>query len=126
MPLSYRIDPVAGLILIDGDGPITQAERLEALRTMFDDPDFRPGLNTLCDVSTAVSLPTMAEIREVVDVISRNSQAIGRKKMALVISNPTMFGVARQFVAMADQTPLQIQIFSTREAGLAWLQGRDA
>src|SRR5207249_12254040 len=64
MPLSYRIDPSAEMLLIVGVGFITQSERIAAIQTWLRDPGFRPGLRTLCDFSEVTSTPTMKELRE--------------------------------------------------------------
>ena len=38
MPLTYRIDPDAGLLIVIGEGSITQAERIEAINGWLRDP----------------------------------------------------------------------------------------
>ena len=53
MPITYRIDTVAGLLLVDFEGVINQSARLETIQAWLADPDFRPGLSTLCDLSIA-------------------------------------------------------------------------
>jgi len=58
MPLTYRIDSDAGMLLVVGEGTISQAERIEAISGWLRHPEFRQGLNTLCDFSAATSTPT--------------------------------------------------------------------
>ena len=121
MPLSYRIDADAGMLLIVGEGFITQSERLSAMDAWLRDPDFRPGLNTLCDFSEATSTPTMRELRELVAKIDEHAEAIGKKKVALITSKPVTFGVARQFQNLADFGPLDVEVFRDRGTALGWL-----
>jgi len=122
MPLTYRIDADARMLLIVGEGAITQAERLEAMRGWLRDPEFRPGLKTLCDLSAVSSTPSMAELQEIVSLVDRYSSTIGSKKLAVVAPRPLTFGVARQFQTLADAGPLDVGVFKDRRAALGWLR----
>jgi hypothetical protein len=42
MPLRYHIDSDAGMLLVVGEGTISQSERLAAMRGWLGDPGFRP------------------------------------------------------------------------------------
>ena len=121
MPFTYRISHEPETVELVGEGYITQAERLETLRAMLNDPAFRPGVPTLCDFSAASSTPTMRELRRIVDFIDQNTARIGRKRLAVVVAKPSTFGVARQFQALAETGPLDVQVFSSRDSALAWL-----
>jgi len=122
MSFTYHIDSSAGILFIVGEGTITQAERLETVRTWLRDPAFRPGLRTLCDFSTATSTPNLPELREIIAIINENATLIGRTKLALVTAKDVTLGVARQFQILAEATSLDIQIFADREVALAWLR----
>lgn len=122
MPLSYRIDSDAGMLLVVGEGTISQSERIAAIRQWLSDPDFRPGLSTLCDFSAASSTPTMVELREIVSLVDRHAAAIGKKKLAVIATQPVTFGVARQFQTLADSGPLNVGVFRDRRAALGWLR----
>ena len=121
MPITYQIDPDAGMLIVVADGVSTQQERLEAIQKWIGDPAFRPGLQTLCDFTTAISIPTLPELDEIVGLIRRHATAIGRKKLAIVTSRPVTFGVARQFGALAPGG-LLVQVFKDRDLALAWLK----
>ena len=122
MPLRYQIDSDAGMLLVVGEGTISQSERLAAMRGWLGDPSFRPGLNTLCDFSAATSTPTMTELLEIVSIVERHSAALGKKKLAVVAPRPVTFGVARQFQTLADTGPLDVGVFKDRRAALGWLR----
>ena len=122
MPLRYHIDSNAGMLMVVGEGTISQSERLAAMRGWLRDPGFRPGLNTLCDFSAATSTPTMAELHEIVSVVERHAAEIGKKKLAVVAPRPVTFGVARQFQTLADTGPLDVGVFKDRRAALGWLR----
>jgi len=125
MPLSFRIDSDAGMLMIVGEGFITQPERIEAIEAWLRDPGFRPGLKTLCDFSEATSTPTMRELREIVALVDQHAEAIGKKKLAVVATRPVTFGVARQFQTLADFGPLDVEVFKDRDTALGWLRHGD-
>ena len=125
MPLSFRIDSDAGMLMIVGEGFITQPERIEAIEAWLRDPGFRPGLKTLCDFSEATSTPTMRELREIVALVDQHAAAIGNKKLAVVATRPVTFGVARQFQTLADFGPLDVEVFKDRGTALGWLRHGD-
>ena len=121
MPLTYRIDAAAGILHVVGEGAISQSERIEAMRGWLRDPEFRSGLDTLCDFSAATSTPTMAELREIVSLVDRHAKRIGKKKLAVIATQPVTFGVARQCRTLAESGPLNVSVFKDRRAALGWL-----
>src|SRR5262245_50158953 len=126
MPLKYHIDSEGRMLFIVGEGVITQEERLEVMRAWLRDPAYRPGLNTLCDFSATTSTPKLMELKEIIAVIRRNADLIGRKKVALVAAGPATYAVARQFRAFVDPCPLDVNVFKDRQTAMAWLRGEEA
>jgi hypothetical protein len=120
--MTYRIDSDAGMLLVVGDGAITQSERLGAMNAWLRHPAYRPGLRTLCDFSATTSTPTMADLHEIVALIEQQAASIGKKKVAVVTATPVTYGVARQFQALTDSGPLQVRVFTDRTAALGWLE----
>jgi hypothetical protein len=121
MAITYQIDLDAGMLFVVANGETTQSERLEAMQTWLTDPAFRPGLHTLCDFTAAITVPTLSDLEEIAGLIRRHAAIIGRKKLAIVTSRPVIFGVARQFGALAPGALLTVQVFKDRHAALAWL-----
>lgn len=122
MPMTYRIDSDAGMLFIVGEGAITQAERIETMQAFVNDVSFRPGLSTLFDVSAATTTPSLAELEQIVMFVQRHAASIGRKRLAIVTSRPVTFGVARQFQALAESSPLDVEVFTDRDAAVGWLR----
>ena len=121
MSFTYRIDAEQGLMFLTAEGEVTQAERVETMRAWMADPKFRPGLNTLFDVSQSTSTPSLNELKELIGLVARQSAAIGKIKLAIFASRAITFGVARQFATLADPGPLEVQVFGSRDDALAWL-----
>ena len=109
------------MLIIVPDDDTTQDERLSVMQAWLNDPRFGPGFQTLCDFSGATSTPTLPELVEIVDVIKQNANVIGRKRVAIVTSRPLIFGVARQFGALAPGSVLTVQIFKDRDTAFVWL-----
>jgi hypothetical protein len=124
MPLTYRIDIDAQMLLIHGEGVITQPERIQTILGWIKDPAFRPGLDAFCDFSAAQSTPKLSELREIVAIIGEHAPAIGHSKLAILTSKPITFGVARVFEALAqiEETPLKVRVFFNRDKAWAWLR----
>lgn len=122
MPLRFHIDPEARMLQVVGEGSISQTERLETIRAWIGHPDFRPGLDTLCDFSAATSAPDLPELRQIIELINQCAGRIGNKKLAMVVTTPLTFGAARQFQSLAEATPLDVQIFRDRAGALGWLR----
>lgn len=122
MPLTYRIDAEAGLLLLTAEGVVTQAERLATLKAWLADPAFRPGLDALCDFSAAASTPALAELEALIAVVKQHGHAIGRSRVAIIAGKPVVFGVARQFGALASESPLVVRAFRERNEALSWLR----
>ena len=84
MPLTYHIDTDSRVLLVCGEGVITQPERIQTMLAWIKDPAFKPGLDTFCDFSAAESTPKLSELREVVATIGAHTQAIGPTKVAIL------------------------------------------
>ena len=120
MPLLYRISPQLRLLFIRGVGVITQIERIEMMQEWLKDPAFADCETALCDFTAADSTPTMTELRELVDRMSRMAPGRGPKKLAIIAAKPITFVVAgefRQFVEFAA-VPIEVRVFD--ETALAW------
>jgi hypothetical protein len=122
MPFRFHIDPEARMLHVVGEGAISQTERLETMRAWIRHPDFRPGLDTLCDFSRATSAPDLADLRQIVALINQHAAAIGNKKLAMIVTAPLTFGAARQFQSLAEATPLDVRVFRDRDGALGWLR----
>ena len=124
MPLTHRFDNDAQVLIILGEGAITQPERLQLILACITDPAFRPGIDSFCDFSATRSTPTLAELREIIATISEHSQTIGFVRLAILTAKPITFAVAKVFEAFADveEIPVQVKVFFNRATAWAWLR----
>lgn len=124
MPMRYHIDPVVNMLFVVGTGIITQAERMETMLAWIHDPQFKPGLDTMCDFTAAESTPRLSDLRELVAAIGEHAPEIGHKKVAILAAKPITFGVARVFESMAEleEAPITVRVFFEREKLWDWLR----
>jgi|SRR5215471_3683768 len=128
MPFIYSILPTLRLLFIRGSGVITQSERLEAMRAWFSDPLYPQCRDALCDFTSSESTPTMAEVRELVGLMSQRLPAPGPKKLAIVTSKPITFVMAREFKEFVDRAAVEVEVrvFQDSEVAWRWLRPEDA
>jgi hypothetical protein len=122
--LTYRIDADAQLVLVRGEGMITQRERLQTMLAWIRDPSYHTGLDTFCDFAATDSTPTLAELREVIATVREHALTIGPTRLAILTGKPITFGIAKVFGRLAeiDETPLQVRVFFDRAAAWTWLR----
>jgi hypothetical protein len=122
--MRYRIDADANMLFVVGTGPITQAERMETMLEWLHDPQFKAGLATFCDFTTAESTPKLADLRQLVAAIGDHASTIGHQKVAILAGKPITFGVARVFESMVEleEAPITVRVFFERDKLWAWLR----
>ena len=84
MGLTYRIHPEVQLLVIRGDGTISQQERPETLRAWMRDPDYPTCTAALCDFTNARSAPRLSELHELIQVMREDRSGRGPSKLAIV------------------------------------------
>ena len=124
MGLTYRIHRDAQLLLIRGDGTISQQERLEALRAWLRDPAYEACTAALCDFTTARSTPRLSDVHELIRVMRDGPSGRGPTKLAMVTPRPIAFGIARVFQELVHLGgfALEVHAFRNRAAAWTWLR----
>jgi hypothetical protein len=121
MPLTYRIDPDARILLIRGDGLISQQERLDALHAWLQDPAYEACTAALCDFSAARSTPRLSDVHELVRVMRNDRPGRGPTKLAMVTPRPIAFGIARVFQELVHLGGFALEVHAFRHRAAAWL-----
>jgi hypothetical protein len=124
MPLTYSIFSNARLLLMRGEGAITQPERVSAICACMEDPGYAGCEDALCDFSATTSTPTMAELREIIALMPRSGRETGPRKLAVIAPKPITFGVAREFRAFVEQAavPIEVRVFADADVAWSWLR----
>jgi hypothetical protein len=124
LPIGYYIYRDFRLLFIRGHGVITQAERIDTIRSWLRDPDYQECTDALFDVRAAQTTPRLAELREIVALLRQHMPRRGPRKLAIVTARPITYAVARVFQQLVQpkEIPLQVRVFIDREAAWAWLR----
>jgi len=124
MPLHAAVDAEARLVRIDASGLVTLEDLLGGIEPMLGDPSFEAGMGQLIDLRSAhdTSL-THGEMRRLIEVLNAEPRIHG-SPVAVVATRPVLFGVARMYEALVEQSssPPPIRVFDEMADALAWLR----
>src|SRR5262249_49910775 len=128
MPIAYSILPSLRLLCIRGWGVVTQPERIETMREWLADPSYPTCDDAPCALSPGASSPTLAELRGLVELMTKRLPAQGPRKLAIVTSKPITFVVAGEFKEIVEQAavPLEVQVFADFQSGWKWLRPEES
>lgn len=119
MPISYRIDPLKGVIVVTAQGVVTIGELLEAIEASVRDPEFRSDLRCLNDFSKATELILTASNLE---CLAEARTLAPKSRRALIATGALVFGMGRMYEAYVDMNNQgSIRVFSDRAAAVVWL-----
>jgi len=119
MPVSYRIDAARGVVLSTASGVVCDSDLLAHQQRLRSDPAFRPWFRQLFDFSDA----TVNEVSGRCIRQLASAPALGKgSKRALVVREPSAFGLARMFQTLRDDEPEEATaIFHDVATARAWL-----
>jgi hypothetical protein len=120
---AYTIDLERSLVRSRGWGILTDRELLAHARALTVDPHFASNFHQLADLREVTDVEiTSATIKEMVRL---NPFWAGARR-ALVITNDVLFGMARMYQILKDESPDELQIFRNMDDALQWLGLADA
>jgi hypothetical protein len=118
MPAGYKIDLERSLVLSRGWGVLTDRELLAHVRALIADPRFARNFCQLGDLRDVTDVQiTAATIREMVRL---NPFWAGARR-ALVVTSDVVYGMARMYQILRDESPDELEIFRKMDGALQWL-----
>jgi hypothetical protein len=100
-----------------------EREILAHVRALIADPRFARNFHQLLDMRDVTNLQfTASSVREMVRL---NPFGAGARRAA-VVTNDIVFGMARMYQILADESPDELQIFRKMDDALQWLGIADA
>jgi hypothetical protein len=123
VPLSYTIDPAAGVVAVGGTVPPTPEDIRRLFLAVLADPAYRPGLHFLFDRRPIPDVPSVVYIHQLVEVIRKLSDQIGPCKMAVLVPDPATYGMVRMGAALAFDTGVELGAFRDLDLATRWLAG---
>ena len=122
----YKIDVEQNLIHKTHHGEITVDDEIKLLNSIFEDSDFRQGMDAICDFKDATVDWELVEMDRFRAYISRIRYVTGECKWALIFPRGAETSTARLFMAFNDAiggSTISVKLFHSYEEGLAWIQG---
>jgi len=120
MTVSWALES-DGSVLHLRSGPRFSSEELaEAVRAALDDPAARLPLAVLWDNRGSEESVPQEELRRRVERIADRPDRIA-PRVAMVVSDPLHFGLARVGASYAENRGIRVEIFSDLESARAWL-----
>ena len=119
MPLTFRIDPAAGIVTISGD--YADAEGWRALLSAVQrDPEFRPGLCYLRDLRASANPVGPDTVVGIIRVVRAFWEQLGARRAAIV-TRPGLEAPAMVAHALADDEHLPLRAFTSYDDAVQWL-----
>jgi hypothetical protein len=122
MPLRFRIDHAADLVITTAEGRVSVEELHAHARELARTPN-RP-LRELVDFSDCVeiSVPTEA-VRLTAKSLSDDDENAPGSRVAMVANADAVFGMLRLFRVHREHSDVAITVFRDRDEALRWLTG---
>jgi len=123
MPITFYIKPEAKLVISVHTGSTPEDEFIASYKSLYENELFDASMNRLMDLRRAdvsqVSMGALSQLAELLqEQFTENSE---NPKVAVVAEQGLFFDLTRMYDAISDVVPLDIAIFHSAEAALAWL-----
>ena len=120
MPLSYSVDPTAGIVTISGDYAGVE-EWMRLLTTIAVDPHCPRGCAYLRDLRDGTVPTDAATVASVMESIGKAWQAVKPRRAAILTREEDRI-TAQVTGALADAQKLPIRAFTSYEDAMTWLR----
>ncbi len=121
MPLRFRIDEAAGLVITTAEGEVTGEDLLAHARALASTPGRPP--RELVDLSDRTEVPISTEVvRGLAEYLSAADENVPGSRVALVAKSDAIFGMMRVFQAHREHANVELRVFRDRDEALRWLE----
>lgn len=121
MTVHHEIDASTGRIDVHLAGAVTAAEVLEVLAAIGADPALRPNLGLLADCREVTATPSFLELGMIANAKPHAPPGEWPTRAAAVVSSRWLFGIVRQFAALAEPNGMDVSPFYDENEAKQWL-----
>jgi hypothetical protein len=121
MPVTIRVDKEAGIVHTTVEGIYTADDLIAEFDKLFDNSDFRPGMNGIADLRQAQTYPSSADVMRIARYLIEHQGKIGKSRTAVLVSSDVSFGTTRMFQSYAGDSLIQTKIFQDLDQARRWL-----
>ena len=122
MPANYRIDPNKPWMEVKLTGQLTLEELADFSRRLRADAAYSDDLCGIIDCREMTNLWNLTELRGFADDVNSRPGPAWRSKRALIVASPAQYSIMRVFIVFADSSPIQYNVFYSRETAMQWLK----
>ena len=119
MALTFQVDKAQGVVRSHGTGVLTMEDLLKYFADTRADPDFRPSMHRVMDLSDVTQLPSSEDIRSLA-AFARTKAPLETARMAIIASSDLAFGVSMMFKAFVGYGERLI-VFRDEGEAMDWL-----
>lgn len=120
------IDTDAGLITFKVTGDLGLDDIGQALEGLYDNPKFRPGMNSLWEIKNGTISVTATELPDLIELLKQQSSKRGAGyRTAIVVRRNMDFGLSTVFQMHAYSLPFEIKVFQSLTQGKRWVSGEE-
>jgi hypothetical protein len=122
MSIRVRVDETRELLEMVFAGEVTNSEFLEAMNRYIVEPCAVLPLG-LFDLSDVTILGVAAEsVRDAARQVAQHvDPRLGEGKLAIVAPTDVLFGMARMYEILRDDSPIEVRVFRERDEAESWL-----
>ena len=123
MKIDYTINKEKGIITEIWREKVSFEDYKDLKSREFSDPDFNNSYDIISDLRNASLSYSEKDMNKIIQLFKENQEEIGNRKSALVTSNPIQVASTILFKEKIKYMPINVRIFSTREAAEQWISG---
>ena len=122
MPMEYEIDREANLVRITGKGRVTDAEMVQCVSDLRNDPELKPDMHALSDMRAIEVGFTSEGVAGMLAVMDRTADRRSAARAAIVVSSEVAFGMGRMLELRSEnRADPTFQVFRDMDSALEWL-----
>ena len=118
---SYKIISEHNIIIEFHKGNIDVDSYIKFKEKIFNDEDFKTGLNYLIHFKNVTFFTPQEDIKKFVNFIKNNAPKLGKRKVAFVTSTLNQVVTTTIYKSMLADIKQQVAVFSTNDNALNWL-----
>ena len=122
MPYTIEVDRQCRRVLFKANGNYSQEESFQSIQDVLGHPDYQAGHDVLVDMTDVEDVPLWsADIFQKVEFDKALIAKLGTAKWAFVAPRDLVYGLARMYQTLMDDTPIEVEVFRELEPAQAWL-----
>ncbi len=123
---NYTILSENNLVLEFHSGILTAENYIEFKKDLINNKNFKANLNHFIHFKNVKFDTTPNDISQFINFLKSRSQSLGKRKIAFITNTPNQVVSTTIYKLMLEDLTQQVEIFSTEENALKWLNISDS